>query len=300
MSGKQALAALIVLLLCGGLSGCSHPWVSKRPSAPSLAVDAGAPRSPLAPPEVKPSPWERLKGLFVSKKDSSAKPKAAKDSISLDKKPKPNPELLCALGRLHEQARNPKAAEKQYLAALKMDAKYVPAHLALARLYDRQNRFAQAVHHYRQAVALQPKNPALHNDLGVCLARAGQMQPAAQALGRAVELAPKEPRYRNNLATVLVHLGQTQQALQQLQAVHPPDVAAYNLGYLLAQAGKQAEAARYFQMALQANPRMEPARAWLAHLQQASRAVATRPAAAPRYGQQPAVGQAPAAAAPGR
>ncbi len=294
MSWKAGLVGFTGLVLLAAV-GCGTPWVSKRPAGPSLAANPEqAPRSPLAPPVEKPSTWERIKGLFAS--DKKSKPPAPKsDAISLSKKPKPNPELLTALGRLHEQARNPQAAEKQYLAALKLDSKYVPAHLALARLYDRQNRFPQAVHHYRQAVALQPQTPAIHNDLGICLARAGQMQQAAQALQQAVKLAPKQPRYRNNLATVLVRLGHPQEALKHLQAVHAPDVAAYNLGYLLAQAGRPQQAAGYFQMALRANPQMQAARQWLAHLQQTQQNVAQQPHTASRYAR-PASASVPAAA----
>ena len=280
-AGVLGLAGVLLLAVVG----CSTPWVSKRPAGPSLALNPEqAPRSPMAPVVEKPSPWERFKALFLPEKKTRPAGSPS-DSISLSKKPKPNPELLTALGRLHEQARNPKAAEKQYLAALKLDANYVPAHLALARLYDRQNRFPLAVKHYQQAAALEPNKASYRNDLGVCLARAGQMQQAAQALGEAVRLNPREVRYRNNLATVLVHLGRPQEALKHLQAVHPPDVAAYNLGYLLAQAGQAQQAAGYFQMALRANPQMQAARQWLAHLEQMPRSVAQQPNPAPRYGQ---------------
>ncbi len=252
--------ALVLLVLVGG---CTGSWVSKKPSS-GPGIGSPAARSPLAPPE--PSTWEKAKRWW-NQLVVGSKPKAQQaDPLRLDRKTAKNPELLCALGQLHLRAGHPEKALRHFQEALRLDPQYLPAHTALARLYDRQGKFDLALKHYRQAVQLKPQQASLHNDLGVCLARAGKLAQAAQALRHAVRLKPQEVRYRNNLATVLVHLGQIREAQQHLQAVHPPEVAAYNLGYLLAQAQRPQLARQFFIQALQHNPQMAAARWWLDRL----------------------------------
>jgi Tfp pilus assembly protein PilF len=82
---------------------------------------------------------------------------------------------------------------------------------------------------------------------------------AAATLQSAVQMQPGKALYRNNLATVLVEMGRRQEALTQLQAVHPPAVANYNLGYLLERRGESANAITCYQTALAMDPGMTAA-----------------------------------------
>ena len=85
------------------------------------------------------------------------------------------------------------------------------------------------------------------------------MQPSLQALEQAVQLQPSKALYRNNAATVLVEMHQDQRALAHLAAVHGAADANYNLGQLLVERNRAADAAPYFQAALQQNPGMQQA-----------------------------------------
>ena len=133
---------------------------------------------------------------------------------------------------------------------------------------------------YERAVALEPKNAAACNDLGLCLARQGQLDKAVARLQQAVKLQPAKTLYRNNLATVLVEIGDPQNAYAHLAAVHPADVAHYNVGYLLAQSNQPNGAAQHFDAALKANPNLVEARQWLDSLGRTESIAAATPAPA--------------------
>jgi len=74
---------------------------------------------------------------------------------------------------------------------------------------------------------------------------------------------------------------QDQRALAHLSAVHNSAEANYNLGQLLIERGRAADAGPYFQAALQQNPGMQQAQEALAKLQGNPVAVAAPPAVLP-------------------
>src|SRR4029078_10841275 len=81
-----------------------------------------------------------------------------------------------------------------------------------------------------------------------------------------IHLQPDKSLYRNNAATVLVEIRQDQRALGHLAAVHNPADANFNLGQLLVDRGRPADAATYFQTAIQLNPGMQQAKDAIAKL----------------------------------
>lgn len=130
---------------------------------------------------------------------------------------------------------------------------------AAARLEDRQGNLPFAESLYQQAVNSSPQNAAALNDLGLCLAREGKLDQSLQAIEKAIQIQPDKALYRNNAATVLVEMHQDQQALAHLCVVHNQADANFNLGQLLVDRGRAADAAPYFQAALQQNPNMQQA-----------------------------------------
>ncbi len=150
---------------------------------------------------------------------------------------------------------------------------------AAARMEDRQRNLPLAENLYRQAVAADPQSAAALNDLGLCLAREGKLEPSLQTIEQAIHLQPDKALYRNNAATVLVEMHQDQQALAHLSSVHSPADANFNLGQLLVERGRAADAAPYFQTALQLNPGLQQAQEALAKLQ-GNQFAASAPAAA--------------------
>jgi Flp pilus assembly protein TadD len=193
------------------------------------------------------------------------------DVTSLEyKSPPPGASLYVAMARLNEQGGKVEQAVSLYEKALDKDPDNLEAMLGLAHLLDREGRFELAIEQYRKAEQAHPNDPAAHNDFGLCYARNGDMDDAITQLTEAVTLRPQSKLYRNNLATVLVERNRNDEALEHLTAAHGKSVAHYNLGVLLHQRGHDALASEQFAAALQINPKLEPARTWLARLDRQS------------------------------
>lgn len=191
---------------------------------------------------------------------------SADEPTSVFNNSKPGPELHVAMARLNEESGDLAEAEQQYRHALALAPAHLGGLLGYAHLKDRVGRLDDAVQLYQQAIAAHPNEPSVFNDMGLCLARNGQLREAMTALNRAVQLQPKKPLYRNNVAIVLTEMGQTETAFLHLRIVHPEAVARYNLGHLLLRKGDRPAAAGQFALALQSDPSLAQARAWLAEL----------------------------------
>ncbi len=215
------------------------------------------------------------------------------DSISLSTPSgPPSPEFFIFAAQMCEQQGDVPQARKNFQKALTMWPGQVEVLRAAARMEDRQGNLPLAENLYQQAVTANPQHPGALNDLGLCLAREGKLQPSLQALEQAVQLQPTKALYRNNAATVLVEMHQDQRALAHLAAVHGAADANYNLGQLLVERNRAADAAPYFQAALQQNPGLQQAQVALAKLQGTQVAAVAPVAAQPVAVQtQPAVAQ---------
>jgi tetratricopeptide (TPR) repeat protein len=283
---------------------------SKEPAnmPPALRAEASVPSSEI-------SPWRhpvKYLAAAVSELPIGSKSKRAganavmqpvppkSDSISLDKPAgPPTPQLLMSLAQISEQQGDVAQARGHYQHALSMWPGHVDVLRAAARMEDRQGDLRLAEHLYQQAVAGNPQHAGALNDLGLCLARQGRLEPSVQMIEQAVHLQPDKALYRNNAATVLVEMRQDQRALAHLAAVHGVAEANFNLGQLFVQRGRAADAAPYFQAAIEQNPELQAAHVALAQLQgtdmtQGTAATeATPPAGAPVTAPQAAPGAGP-------
>lgn len=194
------------------------------------------------------------------KKESNKLPQAAppkadpNDPTSLANKRKPDANFYAAWGELEERGgRNAKALDL-YQRALKEDRRNLAALLGAARMKDAANAHDEALNYYRQAMRAHPNEAPVYNDLGLSYAKAEQYPQAIQAFQRAIQIDGERALYRNNLANVLIDAGQVDIALFQLQQVHGEAKGHFNLGYLLAQKERHAEAAECFVRAGQLDP----------------------------------------------
>jgi tetratricopeptide (TPR) repeat protein len=179
----------------------------------------------------------------------------------------PTPERLIALAQTSERQGDIQTARQHFGQALTMWPGHVEVLRAAARMEDRLGELTMAETLYQQAAQANPQHAGALNDLGLCLARQGKLDASIQVIEQAIQLQPEKPLYRNNAATVLVEMRQDQRALSHLTAVHGAAEANYNLGQLLVQRGRPAEATPYFQAAVQQNPQMQSAHVALARLQ---------------------------------
>ena len=249
MARKLIRKLAVAASLCALAGGCAST-TTKTGAKPSFtesittSVKSGANKvtAALTP---KPSPPEETSGF---------------------KDPKPTPSLYLAVGQLAERSGKLEEAETNYRKALALDSSYLPAMLGLAHLEDGRKNFDAADALYHRAVKKHPKEAMAHNDLGLCYHRQGKLKEAAKSLQTAVELQPSKHLYRDNLAAVLVEQGRNEEALKQLCSAHGDAVGHYNLAYLLAQRPDPRPSLPYFQLALEKDPNLTPAREWIAQL----------------------------------
>lgn len=189
------------------------------------------------------------------------------DPTSLASMPgKLSPELWVMQGQLAEsQGQYPKALES-YSKALESEPNNLGALVSTARLHDRQGDAAKSVQYFQKALAVNPNDASIHNDLGLAYSKTGNAAAAKDSLMKASSLDSSNVRYRNNLATVLVEHGQVDEAVSQLKQVESAAVAHYNVAYLLFTKQNTAAAQQHLQLALQADPNLQPARDLLSRL----------------------------------
>ncbi|MBX3638042.1 MAG: tetratricopeptide repeat protein, partial [Rubrivivax sp.] len=83
------------------------------------------------------------------------------------------------------------AARRHFTAALKADARYVPAIIGLAAVAQAEGRREEVERLLQEAERVDPKSPAVHLAWGRLLAAGGQFVRAEQSLIKARDLAPK-------------------------------------------------------------------------------------------------------------
>lgn len=226
----------------------SAPNYGPSPAEPSWSQKLTAPLSP--------SWWSGSKSA-----PQQAAQAAQNDPIALGFQPgPPTADFYVSMAELSLRGGNSQHARQHYGKALSMEPKNVNALLGLARLEDRENQMQQAVAVYERAAKLYPRNTTVLNDYALCLARQNNLPQAYRLLRTAIDMEPRKELYRNNMAKVLIEMNRFDEAMANLNSVHAPAVAQYNMGVLLQQRGRYAESTRYLRAALAMEPRMEPAR----------------------------------------
>lgn len=137
----------------------------------------------------------------------------------------------------------------------------------LAVLYDRAHDVSRAEAEYRRAVEAQPKNADLWNDYGYFQLQRDKLDEAEKCFQRALELKPKHARARNNLALTYGYQGRCEECLALFEKTLGKGAAQSNLGMILLQQRKEAEAAEAFRAALREQADLPQAHTMLAHLE---------------------------------
>lgn len=262
-----------------GAAKAAEPYAFGQPAQPQRTWTQRL----MAPFSGSPDHAQQQRDAVALAQEAEAK-RLAFDPLALSKgNGEASPELYVGMAELTARGGNISQARQLYQKALAMDPNHLEALLGAARMEDREGHLDIASMLYQRAATAFPNNATVLNDLGLCLARQGQLPGAERALLRAVQLLPAKPLYRNNLAKVQIEMNRFDAAISQLAAVYPPPVVNYNMGVLLYQRGRNAEAERYLNAAIVADARMEPARALLAHMRPVTPVyqVAQAPPAAP-------------------
>ena len=129
------------------------------------------------------------------------------------------------LGAVYAAQGDAARAEQQYLAAIRLEPRFLPARFNLSTLYNQMGRNDDAEEILRETVKLEPREGEAHYSLGLILAEEGKIAEAAGSLEKAAELLPRRARVRYNYALALQHLGQLAGAEAQLLQAHQADPA---------------------------------------------------------------------------
>lgn len=247
------------------------PWQTAQQSRPQPQRQLAAQPAPQGPsfPQKLTGMIPGMPGAPTATPDPAApKTNPQTDPIALGyPSGPPTAELYLSMAQMSDQKGNTEHARSMYQRALSIEPKNLNALLGLARLEDRADRFQAAVGVYRQAMRMHPQNAKVLNDLALCHARNGELAPALQLLDRATRLQPAKALYRNNIAKVLIETNRIDEAVSHLAAVHPPAIAQYNMGVMLDERGRTAEAIRFLTAATHIDSKLKPAHAMLSKLQ---------------------------------
>jgi tetratricopeptide (TPR) repeat protein len=141
----------------------------------------------LAPEEI--AVWNDLAGaLYTSGR--TEEPRAAQQ-VSLEKDPE-QPQAWLLIATLDSSAGDHAAAERDYLAALRLDPRLADASFGLGVLYFQQRRFDDAVAQLRKSIADGGHNMGLYVCLGQALFLKGDVSGAAAALSVAASFTPSD------------------------------------------------------------------------------------------------------------
>jgi tetratricopeptide (TPR) repeat protein len=220
-----------------------------------LLVEKGEPeagRYLRAAGKLKPTPevqkrivrgWTAL-GDTLESKDHAGAVDAYQQAIELSPAD-PYPHL--ALGRLYENAKDSKAAEREYKSALAADADSGDALALLSNLYMRDNRPADAEATLREYVKKQPQSENAHLQLGRVLAKQDKHEDAIEEFEKALQLAPTDADAQRALAAAQLKLKQYDKGVATLKVLLAKEPNDPELHYALADAllhAKQYQAAQ--------------------------------------------------------
>lgn len=170
------------------------------------------------------------------------------------------PTTYFAHGHLLEREGRFDEAVEQYQKALRLKPDFVAARNRLGITLNKLGRHREATDQFLRAVELRPEEAYLHNNLGFSLYLEGSYPEALTELEKALQLTPDFARARMNYALVLAKLGRYDDAFAQLTQVGDEADACFNMGMLLSDAGKYAEAAKYLERAVELRPTFAAAR----------------------------------------
>jgi len=177
----------------------------------------------------------------------------------------------------------PNEALAEFDAAIRLNSRYVEAHLnraivltELGRYDDAQAAFQEAGRHETETAGPFPALISArlangHAAVGDLYLEAGAPTQAAEQYGLALSMRPQFHDIRNKLAQALLQLGQLEAAAAELRAVlagNPRFLAArLNLGLVHFRMGAHGEAAREWALCREQQPENPQVRAYLAMLE---------------------------------
>ncbi len=157
-------------------------------------------------------------------------------------------------------------ARQYYQQALKTDPKCMQAYGGLAQTYEELGDHNAAVVTYQKALKAFPKQASFWFALGMCQARHKEWEPAIEHLKKASELDPEDRACSQTLAYTLARAGRFDESFACFTKTLGAAQAHYNIARMLHHLNEDDASKQRLQLALQADPKFEPARELLVRL----------------------------------
>lgn len=179
---------------------------------------------------------------------------SSSQALSLDRN-LPSPHVT--LGMLYTQSGRNDLASQELDEAIRLDSRNSEAYGALGELRVKQGRAAEVEPAFRKAADLAPSDWRWPNLLGYFYLTNGKLDAAVEQFKLALQLTPDNPRPSNNLGIAYLRRNQlpdAEAAFAKTSELEPTFSHFSNLGAVLQQEGKYAEAAPMYQKAIDLNP----------------------------------------------
>jgi Tfp pilus assembly protein PilF len=210
MKPKVFLLPFVLLLACSG----SPPPPSETPLSPDEPAPSEGPVAPASNETVKQG-----RDFIQAEKFEDAK-KVLSDARAKDPK---DPQAAYYLGVALQGLGDAKGAEKEYKAALELDAKLTEASVNLSGLLLEANDAAGALTVVDGALKTAPKQPDLLLNRAVALEATGKKAEALTAYGAAAQARPDDPMLRAAYGGLLSEAGKGKEAVVELKAAMATD-----------------------------------------------------------------------------
>ena len=169
-----------------------------------------------------------------------------------------NQSAAFSLALSYKNAGRTDAAETGFERVLALNPRDTKARYQLTDIWMQRGEFARAEEALKKAVAENVERPAFLTKLGECYIEQKQYDAAERSLRDALEEKPDEPMAHYDLGLIHEARREPDKAVVEYQAEISRNAKTYraqfNLGKLLNAGGRTADAARHFELAVDANP----------------------------------------------
>ncbi|EGB16163.1 Tetratricopeptide TPR_1 repeat-containing protein [Pseudodesulfovibrio mercurii] len=147
-------------------------------------------------------------------------------------------------------------AEAHLIRAVELNPMLWKAHNFLGIIYDRNRDYDKAAKEFSAALELHRGNGVdeIYNNLGVVHIARKQYAQAVETFRQALQAGGVSSRTYNNLGLALARMGRLDEALESFKYAGGEAKANNNLGYVLLTENQPAQAAPYFEKAIELSP----------------------------------------------
>jgi len=146
--------------------------------------------------------------------------------------------------------------------ALKLDSKSADIYNSLGHIKMSDKQYGEAIIAFKKAVKLYPDHPDAGASIGTVLMLLNRYQEAETQFNIVLNKQPNHYRALQNLALCLKELDKQQESLavsSRMLAIKESDLSCNNHGTILKEMGRNEEALKYFNRAIELNPKYAPA-----------------------------------------